>query len=134
MEFLASAFVDLDFHALENPGDLDAPSFQKNALDKIGMPREIVMRHASPHFQHVFAGDGYSAGYYSYMWSEVLDADGFDAFKETKDPFDPATARLHDYIYSSGGAREPGEAYRAFRGRLPSPDALMRRRGLSGAA
>ena len=71
------------------------------------MPKEIVMRHASPHFLHVFAGDGYSAGYYSYMWSEVLDADGFEAFKEKKDPFDPATAkRLHDFIYSSGGTRD----------------------------
>jgi len=132
VEFLASAFVDLDFHALENPGDLDAPSFQKNALDKIGMPREIVMRHASPHFQHAFAGDGYSAGYYSYMWSEVLDADGFDAFKETKDPFDPATAkRLHDYIYSSGGTRDFAQAYRLFRGRDPSIQPLLEGRGLA---
>ena len=78
------------------------------------------MRHASPHFLHVFTGDGYSAGYYSYMWSEVLDADGFEAFKETKDAFDPATAkRLHDYIYSAGGTRDFAEAYRLFRGRDP---------------
>ena len=132
VEFLASAFVDLDYHALENPGDLDVPSFQQKSLDKIGMPKEIVMRHASPHFQHVFAGDGYSAGYYSYMWSEVLDADGFDAFKEKKDAFDPATARrLHDFIYSAGGTRDFAEAYRLFRGRDPSIEPLLEGRGLA---
>ncbi|MGZ5934531.1 MAG: M3 family metallopeptidase [Rhizomicrobium sp.] len=132
VEFLASAFVDLDYHALENPGDLDVPSFQQKSLDKIGMPKEIVMRHASPHFQHVFAGDGYSAGYYSYMWSEVLDADGFDAFKEKKDAFDPATAkRLHDFIYSAGATRDFAEAYRLFRGRDPSIEPLLEGRGLA---
>jgi peptidyl-dipeptidase Dcp len=132
VEFLASAFVDLDYHALENPGALDVPSFQQTALDRIGMPGEIVMRHASPHFLHIFTGDGYSAGYYSYMWSEVLDADGFQAFTETKNPFDPATAkRLHDYIYSAGGTRDFAEAYRLFRGRDPKIDALLEGRGLA---
>ncbi|HEX4293603.1 MAG TPA: M3 family metallopeptidase [Rhizomicrobium sp.] len=132
VEFLGSAFVDLDYHALENPGTLDVPAFQKAALDRIGMPKEIVMRHASPHFQHVFAGESYSAGYYSYMWSEVLDADGFDAFKEARDVFDPATAkRLHDYIYSAGGTRDYAEAYRLFRGRDPKIDALLEGRGLA---
>ncbi len=132
VEFLASAFVDLDFHALENPGDLDVAAFQQSSLDKIGMPREIVMRHASAHFQHVFAGDGYSAGYYSYMWSEVLDADGFQAFREKKDAFDPATAkRLHDFIYAAGGTRDFAEAYRLFRGRDPSIEPLLEGRGLA---
>jgi peptidyl-dipeptidase Dcp len=132
VEFLASAFVDLDYHALENPGALDVPSFQAAALDHIGMPKEIVMRHASPHFLHIFTGDGYSAGYYSYMWSEVLDADGFQAFTEAKNPFDPATAkRLHDYIYSAGGTRDYAEAYRLFRGRDPKIDALLEGRGLA---
>ena len=132
MEFLGSAFVDLDYHALENPGTLDVAKFQQASLDRIGMPKEIVMRHASPHFQHVFAGDGYSAGYYSYMWSEVLDADGFDAFKETNDPFDPATAkRLYEFIYSSGGTRDFAEAYRLFRGRDPSIEPLLEGRGLA---
>ena len=132
VEFLGSAFVDLDYHALENPGALDVPAFQKTALDRIGMPKEIVMRHASPHFLHIFSGDGYSAGYYSYMWSEVLDADGFQAFEEKKDAFDPATAkRLHDFIYASGGTRDFAEAYRLFRGRDPKIDALLEGRGLA---
>ena len=132
VEFLASAFVDLDYHALENPGALDVPSFQQAALDRIGMPKEIVMRHASPHFLHIFTGDGYSAGYYSYMWSEVLDADGFQAFTEAKNAFDPATAkRLHDFIYSAGGTRDFAEAYRLFRGRDPKIDALLEGRGLA---
>ncbi len=97
------------------------------------MPKEIVMRHASPHFLHVFSGDGYSAGYYSYMWSEVLDADGFDAFKEKKDAFDPATAkRLYDFIYSAGGTRDFAEAYRLFRGRDPSIEPLLEGRGAGG--
>jgi len=132
VEFLASAFVDLDYHALENPGTLDAPAFQQASLERIGMPKEIVMRHASPHFLHVFTGDSYSAGYYSYMWSEVLDADGFEAFKEKKDAFDPATAkRLHDYVYSAGGTRDFAEAYRLFRGRDPSIEPLLEGRGLA---
>jgi peptidyl-dipeptidase Dcp len=132
VEFLASAFVDLDYHALENPDELDVAKFQSDALERIDMPKEIVMRHASPHFLHIFTGDGYSAGYYSYMWSEVLDADGFDAFKEKGDPFDPATAeKLHDFIYSAGGTRDFAEAYRLFRGRDPSIEPLLEGRGLA---
>ena len=96
------------------------------------MPAEIVMRHRLPHFQHLFSGGGYAAGYYSYMWSEVLDADAFAAFEETGNAFDPATAkRLRDYIYSAGNLRDPAEAYKAFRGRLPTVDALLKKRGLS---
>ncbi|MEJ0027252.1 MAG: M3 family metallopeptidase [Rhizomicrobium sp.] len=132
VEFLASAFVDLDYHALTDPGDLDAAAFEAKALERIGMPKEIVMRHASPHFLHIFTGDGYSAGYYSYMWSEVLDADGFQAFQEKNDAFDPATARrLYDYIYSAGGTRDFATAYRLFRGRDPKIDALLEGRGLA---
>ena len=98
------------------------------------MPDEIAMRHRSAHFQHVFAGDGYSAGYYSYLWSEVLDADGFKAFKETGDAFDPATAqRLYEFVYSAGGTRDFAEAYRLFRGREPGIDALLEGRGLKAA-
>jgi peptidyl-dipeptidase Dcp len=94
------------------------------------MPKEIALRHASTHFLHIFSGDGYAAGYYSYLWSEVLDADGFGAFKEAGDPFDPATAeRLHRYIYSAGGSREYGEAYRLFRGRDPEIGGLLEGRG-----
>ena len=96
------------------------------------MPNEIVMRHRPPHFAHVFSGGGYASAYYSYMWSEVLDADAFAAFEEAHDVFDPATAaRLRNDILAAGGSRDPGDAYTAFRGRLPTPDALLRRRGLS---
>jgi peptidyl-dipeptidase Dcp len=88
------------------------------------------MRHRTPHFTHVFSGDGYSAGYYSYLWSEVLDADAFKAFEETGDVFDPATAgRLKEFVYSAGYRREPAEAYRAFRGREPRVEALLEKRG-----
>ncbi len=129
VEFLASAFVDMDFHALEQPDKIDPKALEAASLARIGMPEEIVPRHAAPHFGHVFAGDGYSAGYYSYMWSEVLDADGFGAFRP--DPFDPLAARrLYENIYSAGGSRDYAEAYRAFRGRDPEVRALLEGRGL----
>ena len=99
--------------------------------ERMQMPEEVVLRHRPPHFGHIFSGDGYAAGYYSYLWSEVLDADAFNAFEETGDVFDPAVAgRLRDHIYAAGGAREPAEAYQAFRGRMPSVDPLLRKRGL----
>jgi peptidyl-dipeptidase Dcp len=127
--------VDLACHQLASPDDLDPAAFEADMLRKIGMPAEIVMRHRMPHFLHVFSGGGYAASYYSYMWSEVLDADAFEAFRETGDVFDPATAaRLRDDILAAGGSREPGEAYTAFRGRLPTPDALLRKRGFAEAA
>ncbi|HEY4126304.1 MAG TPA: M3 family metallopeptidase [Rhizomicrobium sp.] len=134
VEFLGSAFADLDFHALEKPGDIDVSAFEKQSMARIGMPDEIAMRHRPTHFLHIFDGDGYSAGYYSYMWAEVLDADGFRAFKEAKNAFDPEIARrLHDYIYSAGGTRDYAEAYRLFRGRDPNIDALLEGRGLKAA-
>jgi peptidyl-dipeptidase Dcp len=129
VEFLASAIIDMDFHTLPPPTDPIAA--QNQTLARIGMPAEIVPRHAAPHFTHVFGGDGYSAGYYAYLWSEVLDADGFKAFQEAHDPFDPATAhRLYKFIYSSGGSRDFAAAYRAFRGRDPQVEALLEGRGL----
>jgi len=134
VEFLASAFVDQAFHrlTLEEAQDLDVAAFERAELDAIGMPREIVMRHRSPHFSHIFAG-GYPAAYYSYMWSEVLDADGFAAFLETGDIFDPELARrLKTYVYSAGNSRPPMDAYVAFRGREPTVDALLRNRGFQG--
>jgi peptidyl-dipeptidase Dcp len=135
IEYVASAYVDLDFHALSNAEQIDPAAFEKKALERIGMPDEIVMRHRPPHFAHIFSGGSYAAGYYSYMWSEVLDADAFEAFEETGDIFDPATAqRLHDFIYAAGGSRDPAEAYKIFRGRLPSADALLRKRGFAEAA
>ncbi len=135
VEYTACALVDLDIHSQRDPGTLDVAQFERDSLARIRMPAEIVMRHRIPQFQHLFAGGGYAAGYYSYMWSEVLDADAFEAFKETGDPFDPATAkRLRDYIYSAGNLRDPAEAYKAFRGRMPTVDALLKKRGLTEAA
>jgi peptidyl-dipeptidase Dcp len=132
-EYLASSFVDLDFHL--DPAATDAVGIEAATRGRMEMPDEVMLRHRPPHFLHVFAGEGYAAGYYSYMWSEVLDADAFNAFEETGDVFDPATAkRLHDHIYAAGGARDPADAYRAFRGRLPTIDALLKKRGLSSPA
>jgi peptidyl-dipeptidase Dcp len=133
VEFTASALVDMAFHALdtEQAQDVDPDAFQSEVLATFDMPDEIVMRHATPHFLHVFSGDGYSAGYYSYMWSGVLDADAFQAFTDAGDPFDEATAeKLRRYIYSSGGSMDPEDAYKAFRGRLPTADALIAKEGL----
>jgi peptidyl-dipeptidase Dcp len=135
VEYVASALVDLDFHSLPSAEAIDANAFEKKSLSRIGMPDEIVMRHRPPHFGHVFSGGGYAAAYYSYMWSEVLDADAFAAFEESGDIFDAATAkRLHEAIYSAGGRQDPAEAYKAFRGRLPSPEALLRKRGFTEPA
>ncbi len=130
IEFTASALVDMAYHsASEAPGN--PANFEAETLAKLEMPAAIAMRHRTPHFLHVFSGDGYSAGYYSYMWSEVLDADAFRAFEETGDPFDPETAeKLRRHIYSAGGSRDPEELYTAFRGRMPSPEAMMEKRGL----
>jgi peptidyl-dipeptidase Dcp len=134
VEYLASAFVDLELHRRGGPGNLDVSAFEQETLAKIGMPREIIMRHRTPHFTHVFSGDGYSSGYYSYLWSEVLDADAFTAFEETGDAFNRELAdRLKRFIYSAGNLRDPAEAYTAFRGRLPTADALLAKRGLVAA-
>jgi peptidyl-dipeptidase Dcp len=131
VEFTASALVDLDLHLKPEPKDIDIVAFEVEELAKLGMPKGIVMRHRTPHFQHIFSGEGYSAGYYSYMWSEILDADGFDAFEEKGDIFDPETAKkLHDFVYSAGYSRAPDEAYEAFRGRAATSEALLRKRGL----
>ncbi len=134
VEFLASAIVDIDFHAATGADALRDPMARQAAtLERIGMPREIVMRHATPHFAHVFSGDGYSSGYYSYLWSEVLDADAFAAFEETGNVFDAATAaKLAQFVYAAGGLREEEAAYQAFRGRAPKVEGLLRKRGLVG--
>ena len=121
-------------HSLANPGEIDVAALQARELVAIEMPDTIAPRHGAPHFQHIFSGEGYSAGYYSYLWSEVLDADGFEAFIETGDAFDPAlAARLKRFIYSAGNSRPPEEAYALFRGRAPHPDALLRKRGFAPA-
>jgi len=133
VEFIASAMVDLDFH--EGPPPADPMQRQAEVLEALGMPRAIRMRHATPHFAHVFSGDGYAAGYYSYMWSEVMDADAFAAFEEVADPFDPGlAARLERHILSAGGSDEAEALYIAFRGRMPGVEALLKGRGLLGAA
>jgi peptidyl-dipeptidase Dcp len=129
VEYVAAAIVDLDLHVLKSTKGLDVDAFEKKTLEAIGMPAEIVMRHRIPHFQHIMGG--YAAGYYSYLWSEVMDADAFKAFEETGDIFDPKLAkRLHDHIYSAGGSHDSAEAYIAFRGRLPETQALLEKRGL----
>ncbi len=135
VEYLASAILDMRLHQMQIPDDFDAEAFETATLADIGMPSEITARHRLPHFLHLFAGDGYAAGYYSYLWSEVMDADAFEAFEETGNVFDAATAKkLHDFIYSTGGSRDPAELYKAFRGRAPAIDALLKGRGLAEAA
>ncbi len=132
VEYVASALVDLAFH--EGAAPADPMEKQAEVLAEIGMPRAIGMRHATPHFAHVFAGDGYSSGYYSYMWSEVMDADAFAAFEEAGGAFDPERAKaLEEHILSTGGSREAEELYLAFRGRLPGVEALLKGRGLIAA-
>ena len=129
VEYVASAMVDLAFH--EGAAPVDPMARQAEVLAELGMPRAIRMRHATPQFAHVFSGDGYSSGYYSYMWSEVMDADAFEAFEEAGDVFDPATAaRLEKFILSAGGSQEADDLYTAFRGRMPGVEALLRGRGL----
>ena len=130
VEYVASALVDLAFH--DGVAPADPMVRQAEVLAEIGMPRAIGMRHATPHFAHVFAGDGYSSGYYSYMWSEVMDADAFAAFQEAGGAFDPETARaLETHILSTGGSADAAELYTAFRGRLPGVEALLKGRGLT---
>jgi peptidyl-dipeptidase Dcp len=131
VEYVASALVDLEFH--DGPAPKDPMKAQAEILAKIGMPKAITMRHATPHFAHIFSGDGYSSGYYSYMWSEVMDADAFEAFEETS-PFDPVMAkRLEDNILSKGGSEDAEALYTAFRGRMPGVEALLKGRGLVAA-
>jgi len=132
VEYLASALVDLAFH--DGPAPADPLAREAEVLAGLGLPHAIAMRHATPHFAHVFAGDGYSAGYYSYMWSEVMDADAFAAFTERGDPFDPDTARrLERHILAAGGSADPEALYRAFRGRMPGIGPLLAGRGLAAA-
>jgi peptidyl-dipeptidase Dcp len=130
VEYVASALVDLAFHRGAAPDDVMEK--QAEVLAGLGMPKQIAMRHATPHFAHVFAGDGYSSGYYSYMWSEVMDADAFAAFEEAGSAFDADTARaLEANILSTGGSVDAEALYTAFRGRMPGVEALLKGRGLA---
>jgi peptidyl-dipeptidase Dcp len=129
VEYLSSALVDMKLH-LAGDADIDPRAFERDTLAALGMPREIVMRHRTPQFGHVFSGDGYAAGYYSYLWSDTLSADAWEAFTEAGGPYDKAVARrLHDEVLATGNTRDPAEAYRAFRGHDPGIAALMRKRG-----
>lgn len=129
--YTACALVDLALHEQPTDGDVDVVAFEKTELERLGMPTGCSLFHRMPHFQHLFSSDAYAAGYYVYLWAEVLDADGFEAFTEAGDPFDAATAeRLCRYIYASGNSLEPGAAYRAFRGRDAKVEPLLAQRGL----
>lgn len=130
VEYTSCALVDMALYATEGANAIDIDEFESQTLAKLGMPREIVMRHRLPHFMHIMGG--YSAGYYSYLWSEVMDADAFAAFEETGNVFDKKTAgKLKEFIYSAGNRRDPHEAYIAFRGRPPRIDGLLKKRGLA---
>ncbi|MBD0370003.1 MAG: M3 family metallopeptidase [Pyrinomonadaceae bacterium] len=131
VEYLASALVDMKLH-LAGSQKIDPDAFERKTLSELGMPDEIVMRHRTPQFGHVFSSDAYSAGYYSYLWSDVLNADAYEAFLEAKGPYDrDVAARLRKYIFSVGNTIDPAEGYRAFRGRDPRIEALMRKRGFA---
>jgi peptidyl-dipeptidase Dcp len=131
VEYLAAALVDMKLH-LAGDQKIDPDKFERETLAQLGMPDEIVMRHRLPHFLHIFSSDAYSAGYYSYLWSDVLTADAFGAFVEARGPYDKAVAaRLRKYIFSVGNTIDPAEGYRSFRGRDPKIEALMKKRGFS---
>ncbi|HUH85455.1 MAG TPA: M3 family metallopeptidase [Stellaceae bacterium] len=130
VEYTAAALIDLEFHRRRGTEPLDLSRFEHEFLARIGMPAEIALRHRPTHFQHLFAGSGYAAGYYAYLWAETLDADGFEAFREAGDVFDPALARRLKDIYAAGDTRDPMALYVAFRGRAPKIEALLKQRGL----
>ena len=131
VEYLAAALVDMKIH-LAGDKKIDPDAFERETLTQLGMPKEIVLRHRLPHFLHIFSSDSYSAGYYSYLWSDVITADAFGAFTEGKGPYDRAVAeRLRKFVFSVGNTVDPADAYRAFRGRDPKVDALMKKRGFA---
>jgi peptidyl-dipeptidase Dcp len=131
VEYLSSALVDMRMH-LADPKSLDVAAFERDTLASLGMPREIVMRHRLPHFGHLFSGDSYSAGYYSYLWADTLSADAFEAFTDAGGAYDKTMARkLRDHVFSTGNTIDPELGYRAFRGRDAGIEALLRKRGFA---
>jgi peptidyl-dipeptidase Dcp len=131
VEYLSAALIDMKLH-LAGDVAIDPDAFERDTLSALGMPSQVVMRHRTPQFGHVFAGDGYSAGYYSYLWSDTLTADAFEAFTEASGPYDRAVAdRLKQHVFSVGNTVDPAEGYRAFRGKDPGIEALMRKRGFA---
>ena len=134
VEYLSAAIVDIKLH-LAGDRDIDPDAFEKETLKALGMPAEIVMRHRTPQFSHIFGGDSYSAGYYSYLWADTLTEDAFNAFTDAKGPYDAQVAeRLRRFVFSVGDTVDPAEGYRSFRGRDPDTGALMRRRGFAPLA
>jgi peptidyl-dipeptidase Dcp len=128
--YCASGILDMTLHGMTSFDGLDLAAFEREQLARIDMPPQIYMRHRLPHFLHLFQGASYAAGYYVYLWAEVLDADAYDAFSEAGNPFDRATAtRLLDFIYSSGGTMLPMKAYEAFRGRTPTIEPMLKKKG-----
>ena len=131
VRYAASALVDMAAHARTESTPIDVVAFERAQWERLGLPEGVGVNHRLTHFQHLFSGSSYAAGYYVYLWAEVLDADGFEAFVEAGNPFDPEVARrLARFIYSSGNSIEPGAAYHAFRGRGPRPEPMLRQRGL----
>jgi peptidyl-dipeptidase Dcp len=130
VEYASSALIDLELHRESAPVSFDPARFEREFLDRMAVPKEIGLRHRLPHFQHLFAGGGYAAGYYAYLWAEVLDADGFAAFIEKGDVFDPELAERLKEIYSAGDTHDPMRLYRTFRGRDPTIAAMLQQRGL----
>ena len=131
IEYTACALLDMALHQIEDYEDFDISEFERKELERLGMPQGIVMRHRPAHFQHLFASSHYAAGYYVYLWAEVLDADAFAAFEESGDIFDPETARkARKYIYSSGNTVAPDELFRLFRGRDPDINFMLKKKGL----
>ncbi len=129
VEYLSSALIDMKLH-LAGGQEIDPDAFERDTLKTLGMPKEIVMRHRTPQFLHVFASDGYSAGYYSYLWADTLTADAFEAFVEGKGPYDMSVAgKLRNHVFAVGNTVDPADAYRTFRGKDAGIDALMRKRG-----
>jgi peptidyl-dipeptidase Dcp len=133
VEYTGAALLDLDLHRDPSPQTLDLARYEQEFVDRIDMPRAVGLRHRPAHFQHLFAGGGYAAGYYAYLWAEVLEADGFAAFTEAGDVFDPDLAARLKAIYSAGDTEDPMELYRAFRGRDPNIAALLEQRGLTAS-
>ncbi len=130
-ELAGAALLDLEWGKLNDVDNIDVEAFEKQVADKLGMPRELTYRYRSPYFKHVFGSDGYASGYYTYLWAEVLDTDGFELFKE-KGIFDPETAKsFKENVLEMGGSADPMELYVKFRGKEPSVDALLRNRGLA---
>ncbi len=132
IEYTACALIDMGMHLTENFDQFDLAAFEKAELARLGMPQGIVMRHRPTHFQHLFSGSSYAAGYYVYLWAEVLDADAFEAFKQTGDIFHKETAlACREHIYSSGNSCDPAELFRRFRGRDPVIEFMLKKKGLA---